>query len=57
MDWVGILVHDMCAGVAPYTSHREAMEGRQVEMYEQIIPTKLICPDYFSLELVELPVC
>ena len=23
-------------------------------MYKQIIPTKLICPDYFSLELVKL---
>ena len=53
---MGILLHEMCAGVDTFTWHREAMEGRQVEMYEQIIPTKLICPDYFSLELVELPV-
>ena len=51
---MGILVHEMCAGVAPYTSHREAGEGRQLEIYEQIISTKLICPDYFSLELVDL---
>ena len=56
VDWwaMGILVHEMCAGVAPYTSHREAGEGSQLEIYEQIISTKLICPDYFSLELVDL---
>ena len=34
---MGILVHEICAGVAPYTSHREAGEGRQLEIYEQII--------------------
>jgi hypothetical protein len=47
----------MCAVVAPYTSHREAGKGRLMEMYVQIIPTKLICPGFFSLELVELPGC
>ena len=50
---MGILVHEICAGVVPYTSHREAGEARQLEIYEQIIPTKLICPDYFFLELVD----
>ena len=44
----------MCAGVAPYTSHRDVGEGRHLEIYEQIISTKLICPDYFSLELGDL---
>ena len=48
----------MCAVVAPFTSHREKTgKGRLIEMYVQIIPTKLICPGFFSLELVELPGC
>ena len=41
-------------GCPPYTSHMEAGEARQLEIYEQIVSTKLICPDYFSLELVDL---
>lgn len=56
VDWwaLGILLHEMCAWVAPFTSHREAGEDRQLQIYEQIISTKLTCPDYFSLELVDL---
>ena len=48
------MIHEMFAGLPTFTSHKEAGEGRQVEMYEQIILTKLICPDFFSLELVKL---
>ena len=51
---MGILEHEMYAGVAPYTSHSKARKGRQVEIYKQIISNKLICPDYFSLEMVVL---
>ena len=47
------MVHEICEGVATYTSHSEAGEGRKLEIYKQIIPTKLICPDYFFLELVD----
>ena len=39
---------------APYTSHMEDGEDRQVEIYKQFISTKVICPDYFSLELEDL---
>ena len=55
VDWwtMGFLVHEMCEGVAPYTSHMESGEGRQVGIYEVMISTKLICPGYFSLELVD----
>ena len=46
----------MCAVVAPFTSHREKTgKGRLMEMYMQIIPTKVICPSFFFLDLVELP--
>ena len=51
---MGILVQDMCAWVPCTTSHREAGEGRHVEINEQIISIKFICPDDFSLELVDL---
>jgi serine/threonine protein kinase len=56
VDWwaMGILAYEMCAGVPPYTSDKEAGEARQVEIYEQIISSKLICPGYFSYELVDL---
>ena len=47
----------MCAVETPYTSYREAGKGRLMKMYLKIFPTKLICPGFFSLELVELPGC
>ena len=51
VDWWA-MPHEMCAGVAPYTLHWDAWEGRHLEIYEQIISTKL--PDYFSMELVDM---
>ena len=51
---VMVLVLTVGPWVPPYTSHMEDGEGRQVEIYEQFISTKLICPDYFSLELGDL---
>ena len=56
VDWwaMGILIHEMCAGLPPYTSLKEEGEHRQLEIYEQIISNNLTCPDYFSIELVDL---
>ena len=51
---MGIPEHEMYAGVAPYTSHSKAREGRQVEIYKLVISSKLLCPDCFSLELAVL---
>ena len=51
---VKVLVLTVGPWVPPYTSHMEDGEARQVEIYEQFISTKLICPDYFSLELGDL---
>ena len=56
VDWwaLGILAHEMCAGVPPFTSDKLAGEARQIEIYEQVLSSKVMCPTYFSSELVDL---
>ena len=58
VDWwaMGILAYEMCAGDPPFTSDLKEMgESRQLEIYEKVLsPLKLVCPTYFSYELVDL---
>jgi hypothetical protein len=49
-----VMVLVLTGGSWTYTSHMEDWEGRQVEIKEQIISTKFICPDNFSMELGDL---